>query len=205
MIRKERFGIAAALTWGTMFLCDSAWLKDSIEDKIIGVTFTDDGCICDPRIFSHPFLNITFQKSQVVSDSRMPSGLTAQAKGHNVMAKQIQNKTLYTLAIRLMELGLDKDFEQLRKEYDEDYFPDPSGVSVSDFDIAQYFLDALSHGGGINYRNAVKRRLRYLFAGSPKNCFQDVRFRRAFFGMVIAPVQNVYDSIDQYQYRTQGP
>jgi hypothetical protein len=205
MTRKERFGIAAALTWGTMFLCDSAWLEDSIEDKIIGVTFTDYGGICDPRIFGHPFLNITFPKSQVVSGSSMPSGLTAQAKGHKLMAKQIQNKTLYTLAIRLMELGLDKDFEQLRKEHDEDSSPDPSGMSVSDFDIAQYFLDALSYDGGINYRNAVEHCLRYLFAGSPENCFQDVRFRRAFFDMVIAPVQNVYDNIDHYQYQAQGP
>lgn len=186
-----------------MFLCDSAWLRGSIENKIIGVTFTDDSGPFYPRIFSHPFLNITFPRSRIVSDSSMPSGQTAQIRVHEFRDRQIQNKTLHTLAIRLLELGLDKDFEQLRRKYDEDFPPDPSGLSVSDLEIAHYFLHGLSYDGGINYRNAVDYCLR-LFAGSPENCFQDVSFRRAFFDMVISPVQNVYDNIDQYQYQVQG-
>jgi hypothetical protein len=199
MTRKERFGIAAALTWGTMYLCDSAWLNESIESKAIGVTFKKHGGVQDPRIFGHPFLNVIFPGSQVMSDQ------TVQTKENELVVKQIQNKTLCSLAIRLMELGLDKDFGQLRKEYDEEFSPDSGGVSVSDFEIARFFLHSLGRDCGINYQNAVGHCLRFLFAGSPENCFQDVRFRRTYFDMVIAPVQNVYNTIDQYQYQAQDP
>jgi hypothetical protein len=150
MTRKERFGIAAALTWGTMYLCDSAWLNESIEDKVIGVTFKEHGGVHDPRIFGHPFLNVIFPGSQVKPDQ------TVQTKENNLLAKQIQNKTLYSLAIRLMELGLDKDFGQLRKEYDEEFSPDSGSVSVSDFEIARFFLHSLGRDCGINYQNAVE-------------------------------------------------
>ena len=199
MTRKERFGIAAALTWGTMHLCDSAWLNESIEDKVIGVTFKEHGGVHNPRIFGHPFLNVIFSGSQVMSDQ------TVQTKENELMAKQIQNKTLYSLAIRLMELGLDKDFGQLRKEYNEEFSPESGGVSVSDLEIARFFLHSLGRDCGINYQIAVEYCLRFLFAGSPENCFQDVRFRRTYFDLVIAPVQNVYNAIDQYQYQAQGP
>ena len=182
-----------------MYLCDSAWLNEAIEDKIIGVTFKEHGGIHDPRIFGHPFLNVIFSGSQVMSNK------TDQTKENKLVAKQIQNKTLYSLAIRLMELGLDRDFGQLRKEYNEEFSLDSGGASVNDLEIARFFLHSLGRTCGINYHNAVEHCLRFLFAGSPENCFQDVRFRRAFFDMVIAPVQNLYNTIDQYQYQAQDP
>jgi hypothetical protein len=42
---------------------------------------------------------------------------------------------------------------------------------------------------GINYANAVKRCLEFLFLEPPTNSFQYVTFRKAFFNDVVAPVQ----------------
>ena len=81
MTRKERFGIAAALTWGTMHLYDSAWLNESIEDKVIGVIFEEHGGVRNPRIFGPPFLNVIFSGSQAMSDQ------TVQTKENELMAK----------------------------------------------------------------------------------------------------------------------
>ncbi|KAF2999809.1 hypothetical protein E8E13_006509 [Curvularia kusanoi] len=197
----ERFGIAAALTWGFLYLCDSAWLDESIEDGIVGVTFTESNPGYGPRAFGPPFLTSTFPGLQVMSDSRAGAGHSLQTKGAKFIAQQIQHQALYSLAIRLMELGLDKDFGQLRKEYEEDESFEDTGVFVSDFEIARSFIDSLNHDCGIGYRNAVEHCLRFLFAGSSEDCFLDARFRKAFFDMVIAPVQNVYNTIDQYQYQ----
>ncbi|KAJ4362104.1 hypothetical protein N0V95_001561 [Ascochyta clinopodiicola] len=204
LTRKERFGIAAALVWGTMHLCDSEWLNDAISEKSIGVTFGDDDDRSSSlRTFGHPYLNISFPNSRIEHEPSVQVGRQSaqQYQKDEFISQQIQNKTLYTLAIRLMEVGLEKDFDKLRQEYEEDFPPEPSGTPISDLEIAQYHIDSLSYDGGINYRNAVESCLKFLFPGPSEKCFHYVPFRKAFFNAVVAPVQNVYDAIDEYQYQ----
>jgi hypothetical protein len=111
--------------------------------------------------------------------------------------------TLFTLAIRLIELGLNRPFSQLRQEYQSAAGGTTSGdqppanpTVVYDFKIAEQQIWELYHDPGRVYADAADRCLRFLFPGPARmNTFEHGSFRSTFFVDVVAPVQATFELI----------
>jgi hypothetical protein len=107
--------------------------------------------------------------------------------------------TLYTLAIRLIELGLGKPFATLRNEHNVSEVLTQSLQSSSasdDFVVAQHLLFFLDFESSPSYANAVQHCLGLsCFEVTQRHTFENGAFRKTFFENVVAPVQANFDLI----------
>ncbi|KAL5370918.1 hypothetical protein DPSP01_014590 [Paraphaeosphaeria sporulosa] len=192
--RKQRFGIAAALTSAVLHLCDSNWMGKTIENDNIQLFL--ESRTGSPSLSRNPYLLCNFHSSSSGASQAQ------QTPKDNFQSKQIQNRTLFTLAVRLLELGLNKPFSKLRHEYSsfavsnpgaEPPHADDSNV-VGDFDIAKALIVELALDPGRTFADAVDRCLRFLFPGPEHlNNFSEPSFRKTFFDEVVAPIQATYE------------
>jgi len=107
----------------------------------------------------------------------------------------IRNRTLFALGILLIELCLNKTFDQLRQESHSDSFGASLGVTSppDDYEIANAQMQNVYLEAGDFYGYAVQRCLRYEFPGRDvTKTFEFEQFRRDFFSCVVAPVQTTY-------------
>lgn len=187
--RKQRFGIATALVWAVLHLCDSPWLEEVIHNDAVHLFLEQDGHDI-PHLSFHPYLSHNFLTSPQKSGGNVFT--TAQFQ-----KQQIQNITLYTLAIRLIELGTNKSFEKLRREYNAS-FPSSTAPTtpLDDYDVAKWQIEELSLDPGPSYAGAVEKCLRFIFPGpTAMQTFEHKSFRSTFFDHVIAPIQATYELI----------
>jgi len=201
--RKQRFGIASALAWAVLHLCDSPWLGKSLNDEEIHLFLERDSDNSTPRLSAQPYLSHRFTPPPAASVD--PADIPASSA--QFQSKQIQNITLYTLAIRLIELGLNKPFAKIRQEYQTTFNPPPTepmcptteappqiATLIDDYDIAQHQISELMLDAGISYAHAVDRCLRFLFPGpAAMNTFGQSAFRKTFFADVVAPIQATFE------------
>jgi hypothetical protein len=192
--RKQRFGIAAGLAWAVLHLCESPWLATTLGDDDIHLFVHHEGG--RSHISNHPYLSHGFRASASAPASPM------QTLSQNFAPSQsnwIRNMSLYTLAIRLIELGLGKPFTTLRNEYHASKGTTQSLQSSSDLDdldVAQCQLFKLQLDPSPSYATAVQQCLSLSFyEPSQRNTFQNGAFRKTFFEDVVAPVQATFDLI----------
>lgn len=192
--RKRRFAVASALAWAVLHLCDSPWLDEILSADNIRFFLEQQNGSGAPELSNHPYLAHAFKLSE--SD---PTAAGKRSSQNNAFYnKQVENITLYTLAIRLIELGRDKTLAQLRQEYHlitgEAIKADPD--ILDDFDVAKFHIRELELDPGIAYSHAVDRCLRFIFPGSADtNTFEHRPFRSMFFSDVVAPIQATYELI----------
>ncbi|ORY08200.1 hypothetical protein BCR34DRAFT_13749 [Clohesyomyces aquaticus] len=206
--RKQRFGIAAALSWAVLHLCDSPWLGTTLDTEDINM-FLENGS-SSPILSTHPYLSHNFQPQ--TSSAPLPMAPTGSqippaSKAAQFQSNQIRNMTLFTFAIRLIELGRNLSFEQIRQEYhasSASTLAQPQAQSaqnnptnlIDDFEVAEYQIRELYLDPGKGYADAVDRCLRFLFPGPANmNTFQYKSFRSTFFADVVAPIQATYELI----------
>jgi hypothetical protein len=192
--RKQRFGIAAGLAWAVLHLCESPWLATTLGDDNIHLFMHHEGGRL--HLSSHPYLSHGFRPSASTPGSPM------QIDNQNFAPPQgnwIRNMPLYTLAIRLIELGLGKPFTTLRNEYHASKGTTQSLQSSSDldnFEVARHQLLKLQLDPSPSYATAVQQCLSLSFYEvSQRNTFQNSAFRKTFFEDVVAPVQATFDLI----------
>jgi hypothetical protein len=206
--RKQRFGIAAALAWAALHLCDSPWLGDALNENEVYLFLEEDGRNTAPRLSKHPYLSCSFSLPSSPSPGKISTNAGAHTKigdpVHSFEDGQVQNATLYSLAIRLIELGLNKPFAKLRQEYHASNpsvsYPSNTTLntpdSVDDYEIAKQQVTELILDAGTSYGHAVDRCLRSLFPGpATMNTFEHRSFRSTFFADVVAPIQMTYELI----------
>jgi len=190
--RTQRFGIAAALTWAVLYMCDSPWLEEVLRNKNIHLFLEEGKELSLPHISKHPYLSYDFQRSAMQPDL----ALQTAAPADQFQTSQIQNPILYSLAMRLIELGVGKTFEKLRREYRGANSVNAAAAAISpieDYKIAKEQIEELMLDSE-SYAYAVDRCLRFLFPGPPaRNTFEYVVFRKTFFDDVVAPIQAVFD------------
>jgi hypothetical protein len=177
---KQRYGLAAAAAWAVLHLSCTPWLNDSwdreqvnvfLESATAGREIISQNC-CIPYLFE---------------TQASPSTLIPADRFHN---NQVRNKTLFTLGIILIELCINKSFDDFRLQ-------GPAGSTVvtipDDFKIAESKIDEVYNQAGDSYGYAVQRCLRCEFPGRDvtKN-FDFSAFRRHFYNSVVAPVQATY-------------
>lgn len=202
--RKKRFGIAASIVWAVLFLCDSPWLSEKLDQDEIQVLL-DDG---DSDTLSEPAGNTCVshrfhpQVAELVP-SAQPS-TTDQFQD-----SQIRNKTLFALCILLIELCLNCPFAELRRisqSYSQTHGQNPSeagmqstvatATATEDYAVAETLTEKVYLEAGHQYGYAVQRCLRCEFPGRDvtKN-FRFQSFRTSFFSGVVAPIQATFDLI----------
>ncbi|KAF2793117.1 hypothetical protein K505DRAFT_245115 [Melanomma pulvis-pyrius CBS 109.77] len=187
--RKQRYGIAAALTWAVLHLCDSPWLESEVKNDEIHMFLESRGGTTTASVSEHPYLAHSFPPPGAPA-APTPAPLSIVAQFQN---NQIQNMAVFTLALRLIELGRNRTFDQLRQD-SSPRTPNPSPTAIDDFEVAQRQILELSLDEGRLYANAADRCLRFLFPGpADENTFQHSSFRETFFADVVAPVQAIYE------------
>lgn len=205
LARKQRFAIAAALAWAVLHLCDSPWLKDALNDEDIHLFLEQENGAPVPRLSTHPYISCSFAVPPAGSGSPV-SNMSSSAQFQNLQAK---NMTLYSLAICLIELGLNRPFSRIRQEYHASIVPSPTtpvqpntgpnpntAALIDDFDVAKHQITELILDVGTSYGHAVDRCLRFLFPGpAAMNTFEHRSFRSTFFADVVAPIQTTFELI----------
>lgn len=199
--RKQRFGIAVSVVWAVLFLCDSPWLSEKLDQDEIQILLDDVGANMLHEPIGNTWVSHRFcsQVAGPVSSTRPPSA-TGQFQ-----YSQIRNKTLFALGILLIELCFNCPFAEIRRR-SRTRSQNLSGVetqrmattvtATEDYAIAEELTEKVYQEAGHMYGYAVQRCLRCEFPGRDvtKN-FHFQSFRMSFFSGVIAPIQATFDLI----------
>lgn len=192
--RKQRFRYAAALVWGVLHLHGTDWYDKFLRSDNINLFV--EVSLGVSKLSAFPFISHTFMSQSTTLPS---SAVAGDVQYHN---SQIQNTLLFTLAIRLIELGLNKPFSRLRAVYqftvELDRAAGPASLAssgaIDDFDIAKALITDLASDAGSTYADATDRCLRFLFPGPEHlNKFSEPSFRLKFFEEVVAPLRALYE------------
>ncbi|ORY12686.1 hypothetical protein BCR34DRAFT_287246 [Clohesyomyces aquaticus] len=192
--RKQRLGIAAALAWAVLHLADSAWLGKQLDDESIQLFLESEIRSTSETLSTNPYLSCSFKAAATQRESP-----TVETEEEKFQSNQIANITLFTLAIRLMELGLNRPFDQLRQEHKNGQLSgdpniQPAAGTIDDFKVAMDQLDELYFECGTSYAYAVQRCLKLEFPGPGyTKSFEHRSFRQDFFSGVVAPLQATYE------------
>jgi hypothetical protein len=177
---KQRYGLAAALAWAILHLSCTPWLNDAWDREQVNVFL--EGTAAGRELLSrNPFISYLFETHATPS---------TPTPANHFNSSQIRNKTLFVLGILLIELCINKPFEEFRQQ-------GPAGSTATttpdDFKIAESKIDEVYNQAGNSYGYAVQRCLRCEFPGRDvtKN-FDFSTFRRHFYNNVVAPVQATY-------------
>jgi hypothetical protein len=181
--QKQRLSIAVALASSVLQYYESPWLQDMWGEQ--DVHFFLYGVDKHKRpLISDPCLSRSFR--------RQPDDPTTKAANQDSQNRflnaQIVNKTLFALGIVLMELCLNKSFDQL---YEASDVQTEGHLSVVDaYQVAMDNIDEVFDEGGGEYGRVVQRCLRCEFGiqDSLKTLDFD-RFRALVYEGVVAPLE----------------
>lgn len=179
---KQRLSIAVALSSSILQFYETPWLRDMWGEE--DVHFFLYGVDKHSRpLISDPCLSRSFQ--------RQPDNSTTKAANQDsedrFLNAQIVNKTLFALGIVLMELCLNKSFDQLYEASDIQ----EGHISVIDaYQVAMDNVDEVFDEGGDEYGRVVQRCLRCEFGiqDSLKRLDFD-KFRALVYEGVVAPLE----------------
>lgn len=200
--RKQRFGVAAALTWAVPHLYGSPWLAKTLNNEGIHMFLENQNGATTSNILDHPYISYDFHPTPSNPGTPAP----APPPSVQFQSNQIPNPLFFTLGIRLIELGRNLPFPQIRQEYNTSLAatssPNPppaqaqTPTAIDDFEIAKAQYDELCLDPGPTYANAVDRCLKFLFPGNAAtHTFEDGKFRKMFFEDVVAPTQATFELI----------
>jgi len=183
MGRRKRFEIATAAAWATLLLCDTPWLSKNWDKH--GLCFFSDNV---PNTCS-PLASRCVSMTQGCTQSSQPNQ-TSTATLHN---KLIRNGAVFALGILLIELCLNRSFDEDRKAAS---VGNTITTVVDDFDIADSLIEDVFNEGGEPYGNAVQRCIRFAFPGrdTAKN-FGHMSFRQDFHNLVVAPIEATLSTV----------
>jgi hypothetical protein len=133
------------------------------------------------------------------NSTRFPSSFAFDPSVQN----HIRNRTLFVLGIMLIELCLNRSFQNLKADLLKSQnlsgnscqnTTPQSLISFEDIGVAYKLVDNVYLDAGDEYGNAVQRCLRCGFDGRVEDQdFKLPQFRKNFFRGVVAPVQATYD------------
>ena len=174
--RRKRLEIAVAAAWSTLLLCETPWLNHA-WDKHELCFFSDS--VSTPGL---PLTSRCVSMTQGCASSPLPTNIA----GVNMQHKIIRNEAVFALGILLIELGLNKSFEECKRTKN---LGTATNV-VDDYDVADDLIEDVFDEVGEPYGNAVQRCIRFAFPGrdTTKN-FSHAAFRQYFHNLVVAPIE----------------
>ncbi|KAK8139996.1 hypothetical protein PG984_000062 [Apiospora sp. TS-2023a] len=212
MSKKDRLGIASAATWAVLLLCGTPWLEETkmMENDIVLLTEENLATGNTPQGLDNanavPAFSYRFSK---------PDAETCPPRdAESVTGNAIPHRTLFALAVLLIEIGLDTDFQNLYEH--EDFagskatpaaaratfrgFEDHATL-LDSFSVAEEAAEDLYDEMGDAYAEAVKRCLKFNFPGRKSlQRFENEVLRQHFFTGVVAPVHERYEQ-EQTRHR----
>ena len=174
--RRKRLEVAVAAAWTTLLLYETPWLNHAWDKHEL--------CFFSESV-STSGLPLTSRCVSMTQGCASSSPLTNIA-GVNMQHKIIRNEAIFALGILLIELGLNKSFEECKKTKN---LGTTTNV-VDDYDVADGLIEDVFDEVGEPYGNAVQRCIRFAFPGrdTTKN-FSHAAFRQYFHNLVVAPVE----------------
>lgn len=177
---SDKIELAFALASGVLRLDETPWLaKQWGKDEII--VFKRKGGIAA----SHPFV------STEVPESEQPRPISKQ---YFTSCRLIKEETIFALGVLLIEIALEKPFEELRKP--EDLNADGTEHELSDFYTAEGTLDDVCLAAGDRYGEAVARCVQGNFDQKRKSTLEDPAFRKKVYDGVVAELKADLDDLN---------
>ncbi|KAL8753446.1 MAG: hypothetical protein Q9199_005043 [Rusavskia elegans] len=185
---RQRLSIAVTLAHTVLQLHDSPWLNESWSKNDIWFFSSGVDRHKRPNI-QRPYISRSFQPQSDQSTSTSGAGPIAQTDLHSHL---IINKSLFALGIILIELALNRPFEDLRTDAmnSEPSVSKRSYSTAETYQVATSLIDTVYDEQGTQYGYVVQRCLRCEFG------FQDSRkrleidaFRAAVYEGVLAPLE----------------
>ena len=175
--RRKRLEIAAAAAWTTLLLCETPWLNQTWDKH--GLSFFTGDVSASGLPLVSPCVSMTQDCAS--------NPLMAASVGVNLQNKLIRNETMFALGVLLIELGLNRSFEECKRVKTIDT---NAKIGVDDYDIADSLIEDVFDEVGEPYGNAVQRCIRFAFPGrdATKN-FGHATFRQYFHNLVVAPIE----------------
>jgi hypothetical protein len=147
--RKDRFSIAASACWAVLFLCGSPWLaadwagKDDIE-----IFIEERNCdgVVSRALSDSP--TVVYKFGSVIPAIR-PQSLQSPAS----QVYSSTSKIIFTLGVLLIELCLNRSFDQLRTELQLGNMqpPDNSNPVTDDYEAARELNERVYDDAGFSY------------------------------------------------------
>ncbi|THW57596.1 hypothetical protein D6D20_07836 [Aureobasidium pullulans] len=174
--RRKRFEIAAAAAWATLLLYDTPWLTDTWDKA--GLYFFLEKNTTNNIFAANPCISTEVNKA--TSTRRFQS-------------KLIRNEAVFALGILLIELCLNRPFDELSKQGSTGT---GSNSIMEDYEMANILLDQVFLDAGDLYGDACRLCIRFEFPGRDvtKN-FRHEKFRQDFYNEVVAPIQATFSAI----------
>ncbi|KAK7968788.1 hypothetical protein PG988_007861 [Apiospora saccharicola] len=212
MSKKDRLGIASAAAWAALLLCGTPWLEETkmMENDIVLLTEEDlaTGNTSQGLYNANAVPAFSYRFSKPDAETCPPQN------AESVTGNAIPHRTLFALAVLLIEIGLDTDFQNLYEQ--EDFagskatpaaaratfrgFEDRATL-LDSFSVAEEAAEDLYDEMGDAYAEAVKRCLKFNFPGRKSlQRFENEVLRQHFFTGVVAPVHERYEQ-EQTRHR----
>lgn len=174
---KQRLGIAASVVWAVLHLGNSPWLGDQWDQNQLSI-FVEKSPDNGESLSRYPCASHIFPSPSALKQPRTDN-----------LKHYIPNKTVFTLGIVLIELGLNKPFSALRQDADATM---PTSL-LNDYETALSHLDEVYRLVGDSYGYAAERCIKFSFQGRDVcKDFDFEHFREQFYEAVVAPVQATY-------------
>lgn len=180
--RRKRLEIAVAAAWTTLLLCETPWLNHA-WDKHELCFFSENLSTADSPLTG---------RCVSMTQGCVPSPQLSTA-GPNLQHKIIRNEAIFALGVLLIELGLNRSFEECKRTRN---ISTATTNVVGDYNVADDLIEEVFDEVGEPYGNAVQRCIRFAFPGrdTTKN-FSHAAFRQYFHNLVVAPVEATLSTI----------
>ncbi|KAK7923727.1 hypothetical protein PG985_007798 [Apiospora marii] len=196
----DRLAIASAAAWAVLLLCGTPWLEDTrmIENDIVLLTdqIMQAGTENLDNANAIPAFSYRFAK---------PGPPTGPKPGESSTKAAVPHRTLFALAVLLIEIGLDTDFSNLYEDFvSRKRGSSATGTTFNGLDHSETLLQSLEVAEEAaedlyfavcdSYMDAVKCCLRFPSRGRRgSQRFDNEIMRENFFSWVVAPVHERYE------------
>lgn len=175
----DRRRLAAALAAMMLDLHDTPWLPNQWGNREV-TFFQHKGLV----LVDHPFISTT-----VPSPQTSPTSLGG-AIAYFASSRPISNESLFALALVLIELCLDKPFEELL--IPADLNSDGSKHPATEYSAALRLADKIDDEAGEQHANMIRACIRCTF-DLKATSLEDSAFRNAVYDNVVAVLQEEAD------------
>ena len=203
---KQRYGIAASVALSVLHLSGSPWLGDRWDEEQVRISL-ERSAAGREMLARHPCAAYRFATpeppEQISATPEQPEQISVTPEPPEQTAADfkhlIPNRTVFAVGILLIELCVNRPFEELRRNRRGGDGGDGGGGDASattlldDYQVALSRLDEVYRLAGDSYGYAAERCVKFSFQGRyvTKN-FDFAQFRQQFHDTVVAPVQATY-------------
>lgn len=171
----QRYGLAVALACTILHAAETPWIDNDWDHDQVKVSIVKDSTGRE-TLSQLPYIAYLFH-------ANLTQG--SQQLNYRFRSSKILNRTVFALGVLLIELCLNRSFEELRRT---------SPVTLTDdYDFAVHKVDEVYREAGDSYGYAVQRCLKFEFKGiSSSRKLTFPAFRQTFHDTVVAPVSVKY-------------